>query len=605
MGILDAVNLAILLGATLMLAGILSSLVALRFGAPLLLMFLAVGMLAGEAGPGGIKFDDVRSTYLVGSIALALILFDGGLRTRINTFRTVLAPSVTLATIGVLLTALFAAPFAKLLLGIGWTEAVLVGAVVASTDAAAVFFLLRAHGLRLRPRVAATLEVESGTNDPFAIFLAIVLVEILLTGDQSLSKVAWSLFVKAVGGGLCGWLGGRVIVFVTNRVGLSQGLHPIFVATAAVVVFGLSEAIHASGFLAVYIAGLVFGNQPTRAHSSIIVFLDAVTWLAQIVMFMLLGLLVWPDRLIGNLLPALGIAAVLMLIARPAATMLCLWPFRFSLREKLFISWVGLRGAVGIFLASIPLLVSLPNAQIYFDVGFVVVLVSLLVQGWSIAYAAHRMHVALPDGDPDPHRVELDLPGQLAQELVGYTLGSQNPYLRHRLIPSWAKLMMVVRKQQVLTAEEAGILRETDHVYLLAPPERAPELDRFFVDHLPAGVPDQAALVDFLVPGDAPVSALAEVYGQTVGNSDAAGTIADYFAHRVGNHVGKGDMLPFGAIVLIANQVTDGRVVSAGLRLTQAEPTRPVLIRPAPIHRLWRRVLRPARNMRRRQRPPQ
>ncbi len=604
MQILDAVNLAILLGATLMLAGILSSLVALRFGAPLLLMFLAVGMLAGESGPGGIKFDDVRTTYLVGSIALALILFDGGLRTRVSTFRSVLAPSMTLATAGVVLTALFAAPFAKLLLGTGWTESLLVGAVVASTDAAAVFFLLHAQGLRLRPRVAATLEVESGTNDPFAIFLTIVLVEVLLTGDASFSKISSSLAMKAIGGTVFGWVGGRVIVFVTNRLGLAQGLHPIFVATAAVVVFGLSEAFHASGFLAVYIAGLVVGNQATRAHSSIISFLDAVTWLAQIVMFMLLGLLVWPDRLVSNVLPALGVAFVLMVIARPAATMVCLWPFRFSFREKLFISWVGLRGAVGIFLASIPLLVSLPNAQIYFDIGFVVVLVSLLVQGWSIAFAAHRLHVALPQGDFDPHRVELDLPGQLAQELVGYTLGAQNPYLRHRLIPSWAKLMMVVRKQQVFTAEEAGILREADHVYLLAPPERAPELDRFFVEHQSSGAPDPAALVDFLVPGDASIAALAEVYEQTVVNEDAALTVTDYFARRIGDHAGKGDILPFGTLTLIANQVTDGRVVTAGLRLSEPETPR-ILTRPAPIQRVWRRILRPARNMRRRQRPPQ
>jgi cell volume regulation protein A len=588
-----------------MLAGILSSLVALRFGAPLLLVFLAVGMLAGESGPGGIKFDDVRTTYLVGSIALALILFDGGLRTRLATFRSVLAPSVTLATIGVVLTAAFAAPFAKYLLGIGWTESLLVGAVVASTDAAAVFFLLHAQGLRLRPRVAATLEVESGTNDPFAIFLAIALIEILLTKQYELSTVLTNLAIKVIGGAVLGWLGGRAIVLVTNRLGLAQGLHPIFVATAAVVVFAVSEYFHASGFLAVYLAGLIVGNQATRAHSTIVTFLDAVTWLVQIVMFMMLGLLVWPERLLQNALPALGIAFALMLVARPAAVILCLMPFRFSFREKLFISWVGLRGAVGIFLASIPLLVSLPNAQIYFDIGFVVVLVSLLVQGWSIGFAAHRLHVALPQGDPDPHRVELDLPGQLAQELVGYTLGPTNPYLRRRLIPSWAKLMMVVRQQKVLTAEEAGILREQDHVYLLAPPERAPELDRFFVDLPVTAAPSPAAFVDFLVPGDASIGALVDVYGQIVAPEEAVLTVAGYFARRAGNHVSKGDILPLGTLKLVANQVTNGQVVSAGLRLDEPEPPQIVLARPTPIVRLWRRILRPARQRRRRQKPPQ
>jgi cell volume regulation protein A len=604
MGALEAASLVILLGAVLVLAGIMSSLLALRFGAPLLLVFLGVGLLAGESGPGGIVFDDVRTTYLVGSIALALILFDGGLRTRLVMFRSVLTPALTLATIGVLLTAIFAAPFAKYLLGIGWTEALLVGAVVSSTDAAAVFFLINAQGLRLRPRVAALLEVESGTNDPFAVFTTIVLVEILLAGHNDVSQIALSLAIKAIGGCVFGWLGGHFIVLVLNRLGLAQGLHALFVATAAIAIFALGEAGHASGFLAVYLAGLIVGNRPTRAKSNIIVFLDAVTWLAQIVMFVLLGLLAWPDRLSQHALPALGIALVLMVIARPAATLLCLLPFRFSQREKIFVAWVGLRGAVGIFLASIPLLVMLPNAQIYFDVGFVVVLVSLLVQGWSIGWAARRLHVALPPGDPVPHRVELDLPGQLAQELVGYTLGPTNPYLRRRIIPSWAKLMMVVRRQQVMTAEEAGILREADHVYLLAPPARASELDRFFVDQPALASPAPEGLIDFLVPGGAVIGALAEIYGQAVDAADKDMTVTDYFAGHIGARVSKGDTVALGAVTLVANQIADGRLISAGLRLTEPEAA-PATLAPAPVRRLWRRMFRLRRKRRIRQKPPQ
>src|SRR5215472_3678900 len=413
MAALDTVSIGILLGAILLLAGILSSLIAMRFGAPLLLVFLIVGMLAGEYGPGGIKFDDVRTADLVGSIALALILFDGGLRTRYATFRSVFAPALALATIGVMLTAALTAPAAHYLLDLGWIESLLVGAVVASTDAAAVFFLIHARGLHLRPRVAATLEVESGTNDPFAIFLTLMLVQILLQGHQSWSAIALDLVGKGLGGALIGWLGGRAIVLVLNRLALPQGLHAPFVTTGAVVVFGVAEAIHSSGFLAVYVAGLVVGNRPTRAHNTVVVFLDAATWLAQIGMFLLLGLLAWPERLPQRALPALAVALVLMLVARPLAVFICLAPFRFSRREKLFMSWVGLRGAVSVFLASIPLLVILPNAQLYFDVGFVVVLASLLVQGWTIAEAAHRLHIALPRTDPAPRRVELDLPGQL------------------------------------------------------------------------------------------------------------------------------------------------------------------------------------------------
>src|ERR1700720_1876114 len=308
MASLDSVSIAILLGAVLVMAGILSSLLALRFGAPLLLVFLVIGMLAGDSGPGQLSFDDVRTTYLVGSVALALILFDGGLRTRFQIIRAVLAPSMVLATIGVLLTALITAPVAKYVLDLNWTAALLLGAVVASTDAAAVFLLVHAQGLRLRPRVGATLEVESGTNDPFAVFLTLMLVEMLLQGHQSWSAVALGLVGKGIGGALIGILGGRGIVLVLNRLALPQGLHAPFVATGALVVFGLAETIHSSGFLAVYVAGLVVGNRPTRAHNSVVAFLDAATWLAQIGMFLLLGLLVWPERLVGSIGSAVVVA---------------------------------------------------------------------------------------------------------------------------------------------------------------------------------------------------------------------------------------------------------------------------------------------------------
>src|SRR5216683_6484516 len=294
---------------------------------------ILLGMLAGEGGPGGIQFDDVRTTYVVGSIALALILFDGGLRTRFATFRSVLAPAATLATAGVLLTAALTAPVAALLFDLRWVEALLVGAVVASTDAAAVFFLIHARGLRLRPRVAATLEVESGSNDPFAVLLTMLLVEFLSVGDQSWRHVLAVISEQAFLGAIIGIVGGRAMVFVLNRLTLAQGLHAPFVATSALVIFGLAAVVHASGFLAVYLAGLVVGNRPTRAHNTVVVFLDAITWLAQIVMFVLLGLLVWPLRLLGSIWPALTVAVTLMLVARPLAVVLCLAPFRFPWRE--------------------------------------------------------------------------------------------------------------------------------------------------------------------------------------------------------------------------------------------------------------------------------
>jgi cell volume regulation protein A len=574
MASLDTVSIGILLGALLVLVGILSSLVAMRFGAPLLLVFLILGMLAGEAGPGGIRFDDVHTTYLVGSVALALILFDGGLRTRFASFRSVFAPALVLATIGVLLTAALTTPAAKYLLGLGWTEAFLVGAVVASTDAAAVFFLVHAHGLRLRPRVGATLEVESGSNDPFAVFLTIVLIELLLSGGGSWQHVLGTLAVQAILGTVLGIVGGRIIVLALNRLALAQGLHAPFVATSALVIFGLASFAHASGFLAVYLAGLVVGNRPTRAHNTVVVFLDALTWLAQIVMFVLLGLLASPARLAEHALPGLAVAVTLMVLARPLAVFACLAPFRFSWREKLFISWVGLRGAVGIFLASMPLMVGLPEAQLFFDVGFVVVLVSLLVQGWTIAWAAHRLHIALPRHDPLPRRVELDLPGQLAQEIVGYPLGPNSPYLRRHLIPSWARPTLVVRDERILTPAEADPVRQGDYVYLLAPPEKAQALDRFFVDMPPPAAPDPHLLGDFFVSAQVTLGAVAEIYGLSMAPEAAAISLADHFRGELGRAPRAGDTLPLDTIVLVVRGVDHDRVSEVGLRLPE-EPEAP------------------------------
>jgi cell volume regulation protein A len=570
MGALDAVSIGILLAALLILAGILSSLIALRFGAPLLLVFLLVGMLAGEAGPLAIKFDAVGLVYTIGSVALALILFDGGLRTRYQTFRNVIGPAGLLATVGALATATPPAPAAVFALGLGWTEALLVGAVVASTDAAAVFFLLHAKGLRLRPRVNATLEVESGINDPFAIFLTIVLIEILLHGGKAWHEVVAFLVTETLVGTLVGYVGGRGVVAVLNRLNLPQGLHAPFVATAAVVIFALAEVGHGSGFLAAYVAGLVVGNSAIRAHNTVVTFLDATTWLAQIGMFVVLGLLSWPERLPQTILPALAVAAALMLVARPAAVFLCLAPYPFNWREKTFMSWVGLRGAVGIFIASIPLLVDLPNGQLYFDIGFVVVLVSLLVQGWTIAPAARWLGVSFPRSDPLPRRVELDLPGQLELEIVGYPLQANSPYLRRGLLPNWARPTLVVREQRILNPGEAEPLRQGDYIYLLAPPERAQALDRFFVDLPPPARPDPLLLGDFFVTGDHTLGELAEIYGLTIATEETAVTLADFIASRTVRTPKAGDIVPLGAIALVVQRVTEGRVTTVGLRLADA-----------------------------------
>ena len=291
--------------------------------------------------------------------------------------------------------------------------------------------------------------------------------------------------------------------------------------------------------------------------------------------------------------PALAVAATLMLVARPAAVFLCLAPFRFPWRDTAFIAWVGLRGAVGIFLASIPLLAGVPRSHLYFDVAFVVVLTSLLIQGWTIAPAAKRLGVSFPRGTPLPRRVELDLPGQLEQEIVGYPVAAKSPYLRRGLIPSWAKPTLIVRDQRILTPEEGGAVREGDYLYLLAPPEKAQALDRFFVDMPPPSAPDPRLLGDFFVAGDVTLGALAEIYGLSVADDHAGMALADFFAEELKRAPRQNDIVPLGPIALLAQKVTGGRVATVGLKL--AEDEEPPAVSPAGrlrqlAKRVWAKV---------------
>ena len=296
-----------------------------------------------------------------------------------------------------------------------------------------------------------------------------------------------------------------------------------------------------------------------------------MTWLAQIVMFVLLGLLVWPQRMEDSLGGAVVVALVLMLVARPVAVFLCLAPFSFQWREKLFVSWVGLRGAVAIFLASIPLLVSLPAAYLFFDVAFVVVLSSLLIQGWTVAFAARKLDMSFARSDPLPRRVELDLPGQLTRQIVGYPVPANSPFLRRGLIPNWARPTLVVRDEEILTPAEADPVREGDYVYLLAPPEKAQALDRFFVKMPPPAAPDPRLLGDFFVPGDATLGALADIYGLQVAADHMDVTLAVFFTEQLRRPAKTGDVVALGPIALLAHKVENSRVTTVGLRLAEPE----------------------------------
>jgi len=372
---------------------IFAGIVSTRIGAPLLLVFLMVGMLSGENGPGGIVFNDMETAYVIGSLSLAVILFDGGLRTPMGLFRKSLWPAVSLSTVGVLLTAAVTSVFAVYLFGVDWMMGLLIGAILSSTDAAAVFLLLYQRGVKLKERVRATLEVESGINDPMAFFLTISLVEALLGyrggggGWHLVPVFFWHMGIGVV----TGYAGGKVLGWLANRLPMTTGLYPILVLSGSLFIFSGTALIGGSGFLAVYLAGLVVGNTELRNHEIIIRFYDGIAWLAQMGMFIMIGLLVTPLQLWAQIVPACLMALALIFLARPIAVWLCLVPFNYSWQEKTFVSWVGLRGAVPIFLAIIPTLAGLETDRTIFNIAFVVVVISLVLQGWTVNFAARAL----------------------------------------------------------------------------------------------------------------------------------------------------------------------------------------------------------------------
>jgi cell volume regulation protein A len=398
---MDALNLGLLVTGTLVFASVLAGLFSVRAGLSFLLVFLVAGMLAGEDGPGGIAFDDARLAMWVGSAALAVILLDGGLRTQFTTFRTGLKPAAWLATVGVMLTAGITGAAASVLLDLPWSLGLLFGAIVGSTDAAAVFALMKSSGLRITERLAATLEIESGINDPMAVFLVLALIAWILQPEATTLAATLGLFAQQAVIGLAGGVvGGLGVASLLGRLSLpieQGGLAALLLLASGLAVFGGVGWLGGSGFLAVYLFGLVVAHRnPTLVERSLPA-MDGFAWLVQAGMFLLLGLLVTPSHLLQYLLPALGVAAVLMLVARPLAVWVCLAPLGFSRGEIGYLSWVGLRGAVPIVLAVFPLMAGVPQARAMFDVAFVVVLASLLLQGATLVPAARFFGVNLPD----------------------------------------------------------------------------------------------------------------------------------------------------------------------------------------------------------------
>jgi len=575
----DAINLAILIGAGLIAISTFTSLISFRIGAPLLLVFLAVGLGAGEDGPGGLHFEDAPAAYFIGSLALAVILFDSGFNTTLRSVRSALGPALMLATLGVLLTAGMIGVAAHWLIRLPWIDSFLLGAIVSSTDAAAVFFLLRVGGITVRDRVRSTLEVESGSNDPMAIFLTVTLIEIAVSGlaTDSPGMTLWAVcgeFARQMGLGLLAGLGGgQLIVLVVKRVQLETGLYPIVVLSLALVLFAAVGMSGGSGFLAVYVAGVVAGNSGLQSLALLRRFQDGMTWFSQIAMFLTLGLLASPSQFVEVAVAAGLLALFLTLIARPIAVWLALLPFGFSRNETTFVAWVGLRGAVSLLLAILPLVAELENGRLLFNITFVIVMISLLLQGWTIGPMARWLGLIVPPRYGPVHRVELELPGHASHELVAYRIAPGSPVAVGERIPRWARPSLIVRDGRSLRLHDAGRLRDGDYVYIFAPPRLVRLLDRLFAR--PAAsldLSDREFFGDFIIDLDTKMADLADAYGIKLTPAEAEMQVSDFIARRLPGSPEIGDRVTTGSVELIVRELSEAsEIAGVGLAI---EPSR-------------------------------
>lgn len=570
----------ILLAGLLLGMSILATVITPRLGVPLLLIFLIIGMLAGEDGPGGIPFSDYGLANFAGTLGLAVILFDGGLRTSAINFRTALWPSVSLASFGVVLTAAITGTFAAWLLDLSWAEGLLIGAIVGSTDAAAVFALLGARSMALNSRVSSTLETESGTNDPMAVFLTLAVIGYLTAPDDYAAIDSLIFLVQQMGvGTLMGLAGGVGLAAALNRLDLNDSLYPLMALAGGLLVFGLTDRLGGSGFLAVYLAGLWIGNHRVHALPNIRRFHDGVAWLAQIGMFVLLGLLASPRNLAEVAIPGLLIALVLMVIARPVAVALGLLPFRFPWREQVFVSWVGLRGSVPIVLATFPLIAGLDNAELFFNIAFIIVLVSLVVQGWTIGPVAQLLDLYVPSKNTRTHRVDIDLPGARDHEIVSYRLPKHSAIagatIREIELPETVRIVAITRGNSLLPYRNWGRLREGDSVALLCDRSQLEILDKIFeASAKPLKKEEQRYFGEFGILPGASIGAVAAVYGIELPPHAEKLTVAEFLQSSLPKPV-MGDRLRLGEMELVIRELRDGTVGAVGLRLPRSRTPAP------------------------------
>ncbi len=574
---LTLVNLVILIGAALLVLSTFTSLLSRRLGVPILLVFLGIGLLVGVDGPGGVIFDNAPLAYFIGSIAMAIILFDAGFETPWSTWRTAAGPGLVLATLGVLATAGLVGATAVYLMDVDWVTGLLLGAIVASTDAAAVFLLLRMSGVLLRERVKATLEIESGSNDPVAIFLALGLVPLVGSPNPSdLLGFGLAFLQQFSIGGAGGVLGGFLILWLMERLELEEGLAPLLVAGLVVTLFSAVNLVQGSGFLAVYVAGLVVGNGRMRGRVEVQRFQTGLTWLCQIGLFLTLGLLATPSDFLEVGVDALIIAAVLMFLARPLAVWIGLLPFGFSRAETIFVSWVGLRGAVSILLAIVPLLSGHAEGSLLFNTAFIIVLASLLCQGWTVRPLAKALKLTIPPRIGPLERVELSLPGDTQMEVVAYRVHAESPAASGRPLPRFARPSLVMRHGSAVDLRADESLEAGDQVYLFATHDQVELFDKLFAGSAEIDPEDRLFFGDFQLGGETALGDLAAFYEIDIGEEPPELTLAFIFEDEFGDTVEPGDRLRIGPFELVAITTGEGQVLKVGLLLDPPPKPSPI-----------------------------